>query len=100
MPIRRGAFGAHVSLKPDVTIDPVTNFNQDRATFNATVSWNLYPTTVYFDYSTSSSFTSFTTVTYASTVSAQSTSIYHNVTGLTVGTLYYVRARAVNQTAD
>jgi hypothetical protein len=97
MPIRRGFFGGFVSQAPDATANAVTNFNQDRATFNATVSWNLYPTTVYFDYSTSSTFASYSTATYGSTVSAQSSSVYVNVTGLSVGTTYYVRVRAVNQ---
>lgn len=97
MPIHRGFFGGFVAQAPDVTIGAVTNFNQDRATFNATVSWNLYPTTVYFDYSTSPTFATFSTVTYAPAVSAQSTAIYYNVTGLSIGTTYYVRARAVNQ---
>lgn len=81
---------------PLVTIGSVTNFNQNLGTFNATVSANKYPTTVYFDYSTSSSFSSYSTATYGSTVTSQNSSVYYNITGLSVGTLYYVRCRATN----
>lgn len=81
---------------PSITIGSVTNFNQSVATLNATISANKYPTTVYFDYSTSSSFTTYTTVNYGSTVSSQGSTISHNISSLTVGTLYYVRCRATN----
>lgn len=92
MPIRKGTFGSAVVIAPTVTISSTTNFNQDRATFNATVTPNAASATVYFDYSTSSTFATFSTVTYG-TVTSTST-IYSNVTGLSVGTLYYVRCRA------
>jgi hypothetical protein len=95
MPIKRGT-SSIPKLLPDITIGSTTNFNQSIATLNATVSANKYPTTVYFDYSTSSSFTTFTTVTYGSTVSGQASSIFHNISGLVVATLYYVRCRATN----
>ena len=96
MAFHKGFIASAVALLPDVTISSSTNFNQNQATLNATVSWNLYPTTVYFDYSTSSSFSSYSTVTYGS-VTSQNASVSSTVTGLSVGTLYYVRVRAVSQ---
>lgn len=96
MPIKKGTFASSIAELPTVTIQSVTNFNQNIATFNATVSANNLSTTVYFDYSTSSSFTSYTTVTYGSSVTGQNASVYYNITGLSVNTLYYVRCRATN----
>lgn len=83
-------------FKPEVVTSPVTNFNQDRATFNAVVSANRYPTTVYFDFSTSSNFSSFTTITHTSSVVGQSALVNQVRTSLSVGTTYYVRCRATN----
>ena len=93
MPIRRGVVAASITELPTVTINAVTNFNQDRATFNATVSANYQSTTVKFQYNTTNNFASYTEVTATgSPVSGQSTAVYFNATGLTVGTTYYVRA--------
>lgn len=79
---------------PTVAISPVTNFNQDRATFNATVSPNGATTSVKFQYSTDGS-----TWVDGSTISGltgSSQSVYSNQISLSVGTLYYVRAVATN----
>jgi hypothetical protein len=95
MPIKKGTFASSAAELPTVTTNAVTNFNQNQATFNATVSANNLSTTVYFDYSTSSVFSSFTTVT-ATTTTGQNQTISSTVTGLSNGTLYYVRCRAVN----
>jgi hypothetical protein len=82
-------------LAPTVDIGAVTNFNQNQATFNCTVSANDYSTTTEFDYSTTSFFTTFTTVT-ASTVTGQNQAVSATATGLSNGTTYYVRLRATN----
>lgn len=89
----RGIVAASITAPPTVSIDAVTNFNQDRATFNATVSANYQSTTVKFQYNTTNNFASYTEVTATgSPVTGQSVAVYFNATGLTVGTTYYVRA--------
>jgi hypothetical protein len=95
MPIRRGTFASSVNELPSVTTNAITNFNQNQATLNATVSANGASTVVYFDYSTSPTFASFTTVT-ATTTTNQAQSVSSIVTGLSNGTVYYVRCHATN----
>ena len=93
MPIRRGVVASSVSQLPTVTINAATNFNQNLATFNATVSAFYQSTTVKFQYNTTNNFASYTEVTATgSPVTGQSVAVYFNVTGLSVGTTYYVRA--------
>ena len=92
MPVHRGS--NQPKLAPTVTTNAVTDFNQNQATFNSFVSGNDYSTTVYFDYSTSSVFTTFTTVLHGPVTAPSLCST--TVTGLANGTLYYVRCRAVN----
>ena len=88
-----GVTASSITELPTVTINAVTNFNQDRATFNATVSANYQSTTVKFQYNTTNNFASYTEVTATgSPVTGQSTAVYYNATGLSVGTTYYVRA--------
>jgi hypothetical protein len=95
MPIHRGFFGGAVTIvAPTITINAVTNFNQDRATFNATVAPNNATTSVKFQYSTNgSTWTDGATLTG---ITGGSQAVYSNQTGLAVGTLYYVRAIATN----
>ena len=93
MPIRRGVVAASITELPTLSIGSVTNFNQDRATFNAIVSANYQSTTVAFQYNTTNNFASYTEVTATgSPVTGQAVSVYYNITGLSVGTTYYVRA--------
>ena len=88
-----GVTASSITELPTVTINAVTNFNQEIATFNATVSANYQSTTVKFQYNTTDNFASYTEVTATgSPVSGQSTAVYYNATGLSVGTTYYVRA--------
>lgn len=94
MPVYPGA-ASLPKLLPTVTTNAVDSFNQSQGNANATVSANKYLTTVYFDYSTSSSFSTYSSVTHGTTTS-QSASVASTITGLAVGTLYYVRCRAVS----
>jgi hypothetical protein len=98
MPIRRGTFASGViNEKPTVVLLAATNFNQSIATLNATVSGNLYSTTVKFQYNTTNNFSSFTEVNAAITpIGGQNISSYANITGLSVNTTYYFRCVATN----
>jgi len=89
----RGIVSASTTSLPTILLGSVTNFNQDRATFNAIVSAEYQSTTVKFQYNTTNNFASYTEVTATgSPVTAQSSVVYYNVTGLSVNTTYYVRA--------
>jgi hypothetical protein len=93
MTARRGIVAASITQLPTVSIGSVTNFSESRATFNATVSANYQSTTVKFQYNTTNNFASYTEVTATgSPVTGQLVAVYYNVTGLSVGTTYYVRA--------
>jgi hypothetical protein len=93
MPIRRG-FASSVALVPDISISPVTNFNQSLATFNAVVNPNGYTTSVTFQYSTGTTWIDSGTV---SNITGDSQSVHFNQSSLLTGTEYRVRAVATNQ---
>ena len=97
MPIHRGIVASSITELPILSIGSVTNFNQDRATFNAIVSANYQSTTVKFQYNTTNNFASYTEVTATgSPVTGQGAIVYYNITGLSAGTTYYVRAVVSN----
>jgi len=90
------ASSAPQASAPAITINSTTNFNQDRATFNATVNPNGATTSVKFQYSLNGS--SWTDSGTVSNITGGSQSVFHNHSSpaLSVGTLYYVRAVATN----
>lgn len=88
-------YSSSPKFAPTLVTNAVSNFNQNRATVNAAVSANKYLTTYYFDYSTDPTFTSYAG-TFGVTTSAQNQTVSANIDGLPVGTLHYVRIRAVN----
>lgn len=97
MPIRHGLVASSVALLPTVSLLAANNFNESRATLNATVSGNFYPTTVKFQYNTTNNFSSFTEVNAATTpATGQSISSYANITGLSANTTYYFRCVVTN----
>jgi hypothetical protein len=98
MPIRKGTFASNISsASPTVVLSAATNFNESRATLNATVTGNLYSTTVRFQYNTTNNFSSFTEVNAATTpIIGQNISSYVNITGLSANTTYYFRCVVSN----
>lgn len=98
MPIHKGTMASgFYAPTPSIVLSAATNFNQSIATLNATVSANNTSTTVKFQYSTSSSFATYTEVNAAVTpITTQSVSCYANITGLSTNTLYYFRCVATN----
>jgi hypothetical protein len=92
------ASSAPQASAPSITINSVTNFNQDRATLNATVNPNGATTSVKFQISTNNS--TWTDVTTITGLTGDSQSIYYNHTGLSNGTLYYIRAIATNSAGE
>lgn len=97
MAIRHGIVASSVGLPPTVSLSAASNFNESIATLNSVVSANGFSTTVKFQYSTSSVFSSFTEVNAATTpITGQSVSSYANITGLSVNTTYYFRCVATN----
>lgn len=97
MAIRHGFVASSVALPPTVTLNAASNYNQELATLNATVDANGYSTTVKFQYSTASNFSSYTEVNAATTpITGQAVSSYANITGLSVGTTYYFRCVVTN----
>jgi hypothetical protein len=92
------ASSAPQASAPLITINSVTNFNQDRATLNATVTPNGATTSVKFQISTNNS--TWTDVTTITGLTGNSQSTYYNHTGLSNGTLYYIRAIATNSAGE
>ena len=91
MPIHRGVMGASVTELPIAIIGAVTNFNQDRATFNAIVSENYQSTTIKFQYNTTNDFASYTEVTaVGSPLLGQAVAAYFNVTGFIDKATFYL----------
>jgi hypothetical protein len=92
-----GVVASTIGIAPTVTLNAASNFNQELATLNATVDANGYSTTVKFQYSTASNFSSYTEVNAATTpITGQAVSSYANITGLSTNTTYYFRCVASN----
>lgn len=91
------ASSAPQASAPSITINTTTNFNQDRATFNATVNPNGATTTVQFQYkrTVDSTWLNSGSVTNI-TGTSQSVFFNHSSPSLANGTSYDVRAVATN----
>lgn len=92
------ASSAPQASAPTVTVSSVTNYNQNIATLNGTVSANgAITTTIKFQVSTdNSTWSDASGGTTITNTSSDNVSVYYNATGLSVGTLYYVRLVATN----
>jgi hypothetical protein len=95
MPIRRGVVASSITELPTITINAATNFNQNRATFNATVNPNRQTTSVKFQFkkTVDSTWTDGETITG---LTGTSQTVYSNQTGLVEATGYDVRAIVTN----
>jgi len=97
------ASSAPQAFAPTITIATTTNFNQNRATFNATVNPNGATASVKFQFkkSVDSLWTDGATITG---ITGGSQSVFSNQTGLEVGnsagTIYNVRAIATNSSGE
>lgn len=91
-----GTTASSVLALPTVTLDATTNYNQNLATLNSTVDGRGYSTAVTVQYSSNGGSTWSTAETMTGSPVYSSTSLYRNVTGLSVGTAYIVKVTATH----
>ncbi|MBW6500053.1 MAG: hypothetical protein K0B05_01560 [Bacteroidales bacterium] len=83
-------------VAPSATTDVPTNISDISARFNGTVNANGFPTTVTFEYGTTTSYGSSATAIPGTVTGNSSTSVSANITGLTPGQTYHYRVKTVN----
>ena len=81
---------------PIVTTQDVTSIQTSSATLNGTVNAMYYSTTVTFEYGETTGYGSTITATQSPVTGNTNTNLSANITGLTVGTTYHYRIKAVN----
>jgi uncharacterized protein (TIGR02145 family) len=81
---------------PTVTSLPSTNINVNIATLNGSVNANYLSTVVTFEYGTSTSYGSAITATQSPLTGSTNSNVSADITGLTAGTTYHYRIKAVN----
>jgi hypothetical protein len=81
---------------PTPTIASATNINIMSATLNGSVNANYLSTVVTFEYGLTTSYGSTITATQSPLTGNTSTNISADITGLTAGTIYHYRIKAVN----
>jgi len=81
---------------PTATTGTSSNLATTSATLNGTVNANGQTTTVSFDYGTSTSYGSSVTASQSPVTGTSSTGVSANITGLTEGTVYHFRVKAVS----
>jgi len=86
---------SYTSLTPTATTNAATSVTATGATLNGTHNTRGLSGTVYFQYGTSSTLATSTTVGSATATSSSATSKTQAITGLTPGTTYYFRIVAV-----
>ena len=83
-------------LAPTATTLDATNKTSTGATLNATVNANMVSTTVTFEYGTTTSYGQTITASPNPVTGSTNTNVSATITGLTAGTTYHFRVKAVN----
>jgi uncharacterized protein (TIGR02145 family) len=81
---------------PTANIALATNINVTSATLNGSVNANHLSTVVTFEYGTSTSYGNTATATQSPVTNNTNTNVSATITGLTGGTIYHYRVKAVN----
>ena len=81
---------------PTPSVASASNITVTSATLNGTVNANYLPTVVTFEYGLTASYGSTITATQSPLTGNTSTNISADITGLTAGTIYHYRTKAVN----
>ena len=87
---------ATLGQSPTPTIASATNINIMSATLNGSINANYLSTIVNFEYGTTTSYGSIVTATQSPVTGNTSTNVNADITGLTSGTTYHYRIKAVN----
>jgi hypothetical protein len=83
-------------IAPSATTSAASGIATTSAALNGTVNANGSSTTVTFEYGTTTSYGSTATATPSTVTGSASTSVAASISGLTAGTTYYFRVKAVN----
>ena len=81
---------------PTPTVGTATNINTTSAAMNGSVNANYFSTVVTFEYGTTASYGSTVTATQSPVLGNSNTTVNADITGLTIGTIYHYRIKAVN----
>jgi lysophospholipase L1-like esterase len=81
---------------PSLTVATATSITTTGATLNGTINANYFSTSVTFEYGTTISYGSSATATQNPVTGNTNTNISADITGLTSGTMYHYRIKAIN----
>jgi len=81
---------------PYCLTQPATNISTNDAVLNATVNPNYFPTTITFEYGTSTSYGNTVNVTQSPLSGNSNTNVSATISDLTAGITYHFRVRAIN----
>jgi Concanavalin A-like lectin/glucanases superfamily len=86
-----------IGLAPSGVTEPVTNISTTGATLNGIVNANYLSTAVTFEYGPTTNYGSTITASKSPLTGDTVTSVSVSITGLTLGTTYHFRVKAVNE---